>query len=259
MSRGGSGYDRHITIFSPEGKLFQVEYAFKAVRQCGITSIAVRGKDCVCFVTQKKVGDKLIDPTSVTRVFKVTKYIGMLVTGLTPDSRSIVQQARQQAAEFRFKYGYEIPVDFLAKVLADKAQVYTQHAYMRPLGVVSMLIAIDEERGPQLFKVDPAGFYVGYLATAVGSKETEATNFLEKKFKGKPALSYQEAVTTAISALQAVLSEDFKPSEIEVGVVRGPTAAEGVGEGTPGAEAGVFKVLSHEEVDGFLTAISERD
>ncbi|MEW5316928.1 MAG: hypothetical protein WDW38_008267 [Sanguina aurantia] len=162
MSRGGSGYDRHITIFSPEGRLFQVEYAFKAVRSAGVTSIAVRGKDSVVFVTQKKVADKLIDPSSVTRVFKITKFIGLLATGLTADARSIVQSARQEAAEFRFKFGYEIPVDYLAKVLADKAQVYTQHAYMRPLGVVSMLIAIDEERGPQLFKVDPAGYFVGY-------------------------------------------------------------------------------------------------
>lgn len=70
--------------------------------------------------------DKLIDPTSVTRCFRITKQIGLLATGLPPDARDIVQQARHQAAEFRFTYGYEIPVDYLAKVLADKAQVYTQ-------------------------------------------------------------------------------------------------------------------------------------
>ncbi|KAG1658459.1 hypothetical protein FOA52_003105 [Chlamydomonas sp. UWO 241] len=246
MSRGGSGYDRHITIFSPEGRLFQVEYAFKAVRNAGVTSIAVRGKDSVVFVTQKKVSDKLLDPTSVTRMFKITKNIGLLATGLIADARSIAQQARQQAAEFRFKYGYEVPVDFLAKVLADKAQVYTQHAYMRPLGVVSMLIAIDEERGPQLFKVDPAGFYIGYKATSVGTKETEATNFLEKKFKGSPQLSYDDAVTTAIGAMANVLSEDLKSTDIEVGVVR-----------DDGERA--FKVLTAEEVDHFLTTLSERD
>lgn len=246
MSRGGSGYDRHITIFSPEGRLYQVEYAFKAVKQSGNTSIGIRGADCVCFVTQKKVPDKLIDPDSMSRVFKITKYIGMLVTGLPADSRSIVQNARQQAAEFRFKFGYEIPIDFLAKVLADKAQVYTQHAYMRPLGVIPMLIAIDEERGPSLFKVDPAGYYVGYKATAVGAKETEATNLLEKKMKGNPSLSYEATVQLAIATLQNVLSEEFKSTEIEVGVVRA-------------GEDSSFKVLTPEEVDTFLVAISERD
>ncbi|KIY96698.1 20S proteasome subunit alpha 1 [Monoraphidium neglectum] len=290
MSRGsGSGYDRHITIFSPEGRLFQVEYAFKAVRQSGITSIAIRGKDCVCFVTQKKVQDKLIDPGTVTRIFKITKYIGMLVTGLPADSRSVVQQARQQAAEFRFTYGYEVPVDYLAKVLADKAQVYTQvgagmlagrgpppadwgcpltppagarwlapptalsqHAYMRPLGVISMLVSVDEERGPSLFKVDPAGYYVGYKATAVGTKETEAVNFLEKKVRAMPAegASYDDTCQTAISALQSVLAEDFKASEIEVGVAR---------TSWDGRDERAFKVLPVEEVDAFLVAISERD
>lgn len=247
MSRGGSGYDRHITIFSPEGRLFQVEYAFKAVRTSGVTSIAVRGKDSVVFVTQKKVADKLIDASSITRLFKITKFIGILVTGLLPDARAIVQQARQQAAEFRYKYGYECPVDFLAKVLADKAQVYTQHAYMRPLGVVTMIIGIDEEKGPQLFKVDPAGYFVGYKATSVGAKETEATTALEKKLKAKPDMTYEEAVQAAISVLQGVLSEEFKPSEIEVGVVR-----------TNHLDT-AFHILGPEEVEGFLVAISERD
>eukprot|EP00879_Flechtneria_rotunda_P004730 GHRR01004998.1.p1 GENE.GHRR01004998.1~~GHRR01004998.1.p1 ORF type:complete len:247 (+),score=92.04 GHRR01004998.1:280-1020(+) len=246
MSRGGSGYDRHITIFSPEGRLFQVEYAFKAVRQSGVTSIGVRGNDSAVFITQKKVQDKLIDPTSVTRCFKITRNIGLLATGLPPDARSVVQQARHQAAEFRFTYGYEIPVDYLAKVLSDKAQVYTQHAYMRPLGVISMLISVDDEKGPCLYKVDPAGYYVGYKATAVGAKETEAVNFLEKRIKAAPAdgFSYQEACCTAITALQNVLSEEFKASEMEVGVVT--------------ADGG-FRVLPVEEVDAFLTIISERD
>ncbi|DBA70895.1 hypothetical protein WJX82_006779 [Trebouxia sp. C0006] len=246
MSRGSGGYDRHITIFSPEGRLYQVEYAFKAVKAAGITSIAVRGKDSVCVVTQKKVTDKLIDPTSVTHMFKITKQIGVLVTGQLADAKSQVQKARSEAAEFRFKYGYEMPVDFLAKVLADQAQVYTQHAYMRPLAVMPIIIGIDEERGPQLYKVDPAGYYVGYKATSAGAKDQEAENYLEKKFKGNPQYTFDEAVQTAIAALQSVLSEDFKPSEIEVGVVRDDASK-------------AFRVLSNSEVEEHLTAISERD
>jgi len=246
MSRGGSGYDRHITIFSPEGRLFQVEYAFKAAKSAGITSIAVRGKDSVCLVTQKKVPDKLLDPTSITHMFDITKNVGMLVTGLMPDAKSLVHKARQTAAEFRFKFGYEIPVDYLAKRMADQAQVYTQHAYMRPMGVVSILCAIDEEKGPLLFKVDPAGYYVGYKATSAGAKDQEATNFLEKKLKNDPEFTFAETVQTAISALQSVLSEDFKAAEVEVAVVRS-------GDNTR------FRVLTNEEVDEHLTAISERD
>ncbi|CAL9121525.1 unnamed protein product [Musa acuminata var. zebrina] len=246
MSRGtGAGYDRHITIFSPEGRLYQVEYAFKAVKASGITSIGVRGKDSVCVVTQKKVPDKLLDQISVTHLFPITKYVGLLATGMTADARSLVQQARNEAAEFRFKWGYEMPVDVLAKWYADKSQIYTQHAYMRPLGVVAMVLGIDEEKGPQLFKCDPAGHFFGHKATSAGLKEQEAINFLEKKMKIDPAFSYEETVQTAISALQSVLQEDFKATEIEVGVVRNDDPA--------------FRVLSTEEIDEHLTAISERD
>ncbi|XP_051126182.1 proteasome subunit alpha type-6 [Andrographis paniculata] len=246
MSRGsGGGYDRHITIFSPEGRLYQVEYAFKAVKAAGITSIGVRGADSVCVVTQKKVPDKLLDPASVSHLFPITKYLGLLATGMTADARTLVQQARNEAAEFRFRYGYEMPVDSLARWIADKSQVYTQHAYMRPLGIISMILGIDDEKGPQLFKCDPAGHFFGHKATSAGSKEQEAINFLEKKMKNDPAFTFDETVQTAISALQSVLQEDFKANEIEVGVVR--------------KDDPVFKVLSAEEIDEHLTAISERD
>jgi 20S proteasome alpha/beta subunit len=152
-----AGYDRHITIFSPEGKLYQVEYAFKAVKAAGNTTIAVRGDDTVCVVTQRKVPDKLIDPSSVSHMFKITDFIGLAATGMGPDARSIVVDARIKAAKFRYKFGYEPPVDYLAQNLADKAQYLTQYARVRPQGVTLMLIGMDDERGPQLFKVDPAG------------------------------------------------------------------------------------------------------
>ncbi|KAK2408472.1 proteasome subunit alpha type-6 [Trifolium repens] len=246
MSRGsGGGYDRHITIFSPEGRLFQVEYAFKAVKSAGNTSIGVRGKDSVCVVTQKKVPDKLLDQTSVTHLFPITKYLGLLATGITADARTLVQQARNEAAEYRFRYGYEMPVDVLSKWIANKSQVYTQHASMRPLGVVSMVLGIDDEYGPQLYKCDPAGHYFGHKAASAGLKDQEAINFLEKKMKNDPSFTYAETVQTAISALQSVLQEDFKATEIEVGVVQ--------------MDNPEFRVLSTEEVDEHLTSISERD
>ena len=216
------------------------------MKLAGFTSIGVRGKDSVCFVTQKKVPDKLVDPTGVTHLFKVTKHVGMLTTGRIADCKSLVTKARQEAAEFQYNYGYEIPVDSLARILADQAQVYTQHARMRPLGVETILIGIDEEKGPMLYKLDPAGYYVGYKAACSGAKDIEATNFLEKKMKNDPEFDYDQTVRTAISALQSVLSEDFKASEIEVGVCK----AEG---------DRAFTLLTEEEIDDHLVAISERD
>ena len=164
----------------------------------------------------------------------------------TADIRNVVQKARHTAAEFRHEYGYEIPVDTLSRILADQAQVYTQQARMRPLAVESMLIGVDEEKGPMLYKVDPAGYYVGYKAATSGTKDIETTNFLEKKLKNSPEFTYTQAVQLAITALQNVLSEEFKPSDIEVGVVK------------PG-NARTFQVLSEEEIDEHLVAIAERD
>jgi len=245
-SRGSSaGYDRHITIFSPEGRLYQVEYAFKAVKSANQTSIGIRGTDAVCIVTQKKVPDKLVDPSTITSMYNITDRIGCVMTGLAPDGKAQVQKTRYEAAEFRYKYGYEVPVQYLAKRVADVSQVNTQHAYTRPLGTEMILVGIDEEVGPQLYKCDPAGTYIGYKAIGSGLKEQEVTNFLEKKFKNDPKLNTNECIQMAISSFQSIMSVDFKASELEVGVVTMKNPK--------------FTLLSIPEIDQHLTAIAERD
>ena len=166
----------------------------------------------------------------------------------TADIRNVVQKARHAAAEFRHEFGYEIPVDHLAGKMADQFQVYTQHAYMRPMAAMCMFVGIDEEKGPCLFKNDPAGYYVGYKATSAGAKEQEAINFLEKKVKGANAgneFTLEETVQTAVACLQTVLGEDLKAKELEVGIVTSDNRN--------------FRLLKTEEVEDHLTAISERD
>eukprot|EP01125_Pyxidicula_operculata_P022240 TRINITY_DN8989_c0_g1_i1.p1 TRINITY_DN8989_c0_g1~~TRINITY_DN8989_c0_g1_i1.p1 ORF type:complete len:247 (-),score=52.29 TRINITY_DN8989_c0_g1_i1:36-776(-) len=246
MSRGsGAGYDRQLSIFSPEGKLYQVEYAFKAISGGNLTSIGVRGKDSCVVVTQKKVPDKLIDASTVTHLFKITNNIGCVATGMTADARAAVQRARYEASDFKFKYGYEIPVDYLTKRMADYAQIFTQHAGMRPLGVALIFIGIDLERGPMLYKSDPAGYFVGYKATSAGAKEEDANNWLEKKFKKNPSLDTKQTIHMALNCMGSVLSSDLKKTDIEVGIVTKDNPQ--------------FTLLSEEEIDAHLTEIAEKD
>jgi len=244
MSRDAN-YDRHITIFSPQGRLYQVEYAMKAAASTGLTAVAVRGPDSCALVIQKKVPDRLIDPSSVTFVYKITEKIGCLTTGLTADCRVQVTRMRQEAHEFKFKYGYDMPVHVLAQRIADLCQVYTQEASLRMLACDVILTSVDDERGPQLFKVDPSGSYFPFKAVASGSKFQEAMNWLEKRMasENRPTNS-ASTIQTAIMCMQHVLSSDFKGSDLELGVV----------------EAGQrFRMVGEDEIETHLTAISEQD
>jgi len=254
MSRN-IGYDRNITIFSPEGKLFQIEYAFKAIRLPGDTSIGIRGTDSVCLITTKRVEDKLIDPSSVSRMFKITPTIGCLVTGRYPDARALIYKSRQIAADFKFDNGFDIPVHYLAQEVANYNQMFTQHAYKRVAGVSMLFCAMDDESGPRLYMIDPAGACYGYKAVASGQKEQEAMSALEKLWKEKQEeatkenkpffMNYQNTVEAAIESLQKVLGVDFKSNQVEVAVVSTKDTK--------------FRILTEKEVDEFIGIISEKD
>jgi len=242
-------HDRQITIFSPEGKLYQIEYAIKAVQQNGLLGICLRGKDSVCVVSQKKVSDKLMDRDHVTNTYKITKGIGCLAIGRVPDCKALIQEARNVAAQFKDENGYDIPVHFLAQRIGKKNQIWTQKAGRRPYACTIHLAAIDDEKGAQLWKVDPSGHFFGWKASAIGPKDQEASNALEKVLKKTNGVSDEnETIRKCIDCLQVVLAQDLKAADVEVGVAC--TDADGQAD---------FKLLSDAEVDDHLTAIHEQD
>ncbi|KAF8530603.1 20S proteasome subunit [Hysterangium stoloniferum] len=263
MSR--TSYDRYLTVFSPEGRLYQVEYAFKAISGSGHTAISVRGKDTCVVITQKKIADKLIDASTVTHLFSITPTIGCVMTGLIADAHAQIARARAEAAEWRYKYGYEITPDALARRLANINQVYTQRAAMRPLGISMILIGNDPELGPQVFKLDPAGYFVGFHATAAGQKQQEAMNHLEKKWKRLAGgsgdvdaqvvgvkLGKAEVIDVAVEAISTVHATDFKAGEVEIGIIS-------TAEDEDVKTRGMWRVMDTDEVERWLLAYGEKD
>lgn len=243
-----AGYDRHITIFSPEGRLFQVEYAFKATNQTNLNSMAIKGTNCSVIINQKKIFDKLLDPKTVSYIFPISRTIGMVANGPIPDARNAALRAKMEAAEFRYKYGYDMPCDVLAKRMANLSQIYTQRAYMRPLGIILTFVSVDEEMGPSIFKCDPAGYYMGYKATATGPKQQEITTNLENFYK-KSKLnninedSWEKVVEFGITHLIDSLGTEFTKNDLEIGV----------------AIKDDFFVLTSEQIEERLVSIAEQD
>lgn len=247
MSSGA--YDHYLTIFSPEGRLHQIEYAMQAVKSADLTALAVKGTDCVVLISQKKTDDprmdnKLLDHSSVTRLFPITNKIGAVVVGSIADGRTVMSKARQEASEFYYNNGHNMPVKLLARRMADKSQSATQHAGARTMGVDAIFAAVDEESGPELYKTDPAGYFIGFKAVASGKLGQECNSILEKLVKDSTPNSESECVQTGIMALQEAAKVDFNSKNLEVGVINGFEN---------------FKTYTSEQIEKVLTDIAERD
>ncbi|KAK0163592.1 hypothetical protein PV327_007259 [Microctonus hyperodae] len=178
MSSIGTGYDLSASQFSPDGRVFQVEYAQKAVENSG-TVIGLRGKDGVVFAVEKLVTSKLYEAGANKRIFNIDEHIGMSVSGLISDARQIAETARSEAASYRTQYGIGIPVKYLNDRVAMYMHAYTLYSAVRPYGC-SVILGAYEANGPAMYMIDPSGVSYGYFGCAVGKAKQSAKTEIEK-------------------------------------------------------------------------------
>src|SRR3990172_3500303 len=160
------GYDRAITMFSPDGRLLQVEYAKKTVRQ-GSTAIGMVCTDGVLLVADKRIVDKLIIPESVEKIWQIDDHIGATASGILSDARVLIERAQVKAQQHRITYDANIEVITVVKDICDLKQICTQSGGLRPFGV-SVLVAGVDDHTPKLFETDPIGIFFQYKATDIG-------------------------------------------------------------------------------------------
>ncbi len=209
----GMGYDRAITIFSPDGRLFQVEYAYEAVKK-GRTTLGIKTNEGVVLAVEKRKTSKLVDEAQKIKV--IDDHLGLAFAGLSGDARVLVDQARYYAQKHRLIYGEPILVELLAKRICDIKQAYTQHGGVRPFGVAFLFAGIDK-KGPQLIQTDPGGTYFTCKASAIGMGSQKALEILEKEYEEEMKL--EDAIILAIKTLDSVIDGGATEETIEMALV----------------------------------------
>lgn len=209
------GYDRVVTVFSPDGRLFQVQYAMEAVKK-GSTVVGVVAKDGVVIVADKRITNPLIVSSSLEKVYPIDSHIGLATSGLVADGRKLVDESRVEAQRNRILFNEPIRVTSLIKFICDLLQLYTQYGGIRPFGV-SLLIAGQDDVGLRLFETDPSGTPTEWKATALGEGRAEIMDFLEKSYA--PNMNLQESVILALKALKKAIKKKLEADKVEIGIV----------------------------------------
>lgn len=209
------GYDRAITMFSPDGRLLQVEYARKTVKQ-GSTTIGLVCKDGVVLVADKRILDKLIVTDSIEKIWKIDDHIAATASGIISDARVLISRAQVKAAQHAVTYDSPIDVFTIVDDVASLKQICTQSGGLRPFGVSTLIAGVDKN-GPRLFEIDPTGIFFQYHATCVGEAETEVEEILEKEYNQN--MLVEDGLKLGLSALMRVLQKKFSSERIDAAII----------------------------------------
>lgn len=219
MFSAPGAYDRAITVFSPDGRLFQVEYALETVKR-GSTVLGIACKDGVVLAAEERPTTKLQDPDFMWKIFQIDEHIGASISGLSSDARILIDQARIHAQSNRLMYDEAIDVDALSKRVGDVKQLYTQHAGVRPFGVSIIFGGIDTS-GSKILQTDPSGACWAYKAVAIGSGSDTVREILETKYRDD--LSLDQAILLAIECFSKVIEEGLDSQKVKIATIPAKT------------------------------------
>ncbi|MBT8172290.1 archaeal proteasome endopeptidase complex subunit alpha [Candidatus Bathyarchaeota archaeon] len=231
-------YDRTITVFSPDGRLFQVEYALETVNR-GATIIGIACSEGVVLGAEEKIETPLQDTNFTWKLYTIDDHLGAAVVGLGSDARILIDQARIFAQSNRLTYDEPIDVEIMTKRVGDVKQLYTQHAGVRPFGVSIIFGGVDKT-GSRVFTTDPSGSYRGYKAVAVGISREAVEGFLKEEYRED--LTLDEATKLAVKCLTRALEARGEPKRIKISIVPSETKK--------------LKVLSPEEIENLQRGLT---
>ncbi len=233
------GYDRAITVFSPDGRLYQVEYAIETVRR-GTIAVGVKCKDGIVIAVEEK-SKKLQISNIAQKIFQIDDHVGVAAAGYIPDARSQVDNARFFSQSNKMIYDEPVEVETIAKHLADQCQQYTQYAGVRPFGVALILGGVVNNK-PELFLTDPSGTFISYDAIAIGSGSDDVTDFLEKTYKED--LTLDEASTLAVAGINLSRDEKDEHSHIRMAHIK--------------KEDGLYELVADDQVANYSNSAKEK-
>ena len=212
------GYDRAITVFSPDGRLYQVEYAIETVKR-GSIALGIKTKDGIIFAADERPRKlQIID--NPQKLFKIDQHIGVAAAGYIPDARGQVSDARFFSQSSKLVYDEPVDVETVTKHIADKCQQYTQYAGARPIGVALIIGGIDKN-GNSLFLTDPSGTYVPYNAIAIGADSDKVTEFLKKNYKEE--MNLDESKELAIASINMTNNDSKNIEHIKISQIKSDT------------------------------------